>query len=345
MEVKVECSCGTRYKFDVEPVNGLMPVPVSCPSCGVDGTPIANAAILQTLGVQPAAPAQPQGTERPRIRLSASAPPAPQAAVTPPALPVPPPPQPHTPTGIDAQRIAMLSGKPSDKVRNIPKVFAEPNAKKGLAGAIIGGLIVTTIWFVLWKSTGSKFGIMAIAVGWVTGFCARWMGRTEGQKMAMTTAGVALAFIVIFQFVYATAETAQLKSALGLNNTEIESSYQKDLANAQKLVAAVPTGSDDEIRRYLAQRWADPGERPNLEAISVAEIKDFRDDDLKSARELAQGKKTKANYVAEMKKTNDEIGKSPIFRIIFWIKAIGIFSIVWIIIGVALAYRFGYGEG
>jgi len=26
MEIKIECGCGTRFKFDVEPVNGRMPV-------------------------------------------------------------------------------------------------------------------------------------------------------------------------------------------------------------------------------------------------------------------------------------------------------------------------------
>ncbi len=49
MEIKIECGCGTRYKFDVEPVEGRMPNPVRCPSCGVDGTAAANEGILQNL--------------------------------------------------------------------------------------------------------------------------------------------------------------------------------------------------------------------------------------------------------------------------------------------------------
>jgi hypothetical protein len=42
MELKVVCQCGQKFKFDVEPVNGLMPFTVNCPVCGVDGTPAAN---------------------------------------------------------------------------------------------------------------------------------------------------------------------------------------------------------------------------------------------------------------------------------------------------------------
>src|SRR5438094_332625 len=49
MEVKIHCPCGTRYKFDVEPVDAQLPGPVSCPTCGADGTGAANASIQQAL--------------------------------------------------------------------------------------------------------------------------------------------------------------------------------------------------------------------------------------------------------------------------------------------------------
>jgi hypothetical protein len=48
MEIKILCPCGTKYKFDVEPVNGRMPWPVNCPACNADGTPQANEIIAQT---------------------------------------------------------------------------------------------------------------------------------------------------------------------------------------------------------------------------------------------------------------------------------------------------------
>ena len=53
MEIKVQCDCGTKYAFDVEPVEGRMPAPVYCPSCGKDGTAASNLILEQTLGVQP----------------------------------------------------------------------------------------------------------------------------------------------------------------------------------------------------------------------------------------------------------------------------------------------------
>jgi uncharacterized protein YxjI len=47
MEIKIQCGCGTKYKFDVEPVNGRMPVRVQCPNCASDGTTDANQQIAQ----------------------------------------------------------------------------------------------------------------------------------------------------------------------------------------------------------------------------------------------------------------------------------------------------------
>ena len=67
MEIKIECSCGQHYKFDVEPENGLMPVPVACPTCGTDGTEAANRLIQRALAVP--VPTPPPSAHRPAVRI------------------------------------------------------------------------------------------------------------------------------------------------------------------------------------------------------------------------------------------------------------------------------------
>ena len=57
MRVKIQCDCGQRYAFDVEPVNGRTPSPVACPACGADGTGTANEIISSQLTAQPLAAA------------------------------------------------------------------------------------------------------------------------------------------------------------------------------------------------------------------------------------------------------------------------------------------------
>ena len=77
MEIKVICQCGTKYKFDVQPVDGHMPQAVKCPACGAPGTAQANAAIQEALGIPAAAtevPPPPQAAPVPqpgRLRISA----------------------------------------------------------------------------------------------------------------------------------------------------------------------------------------------------------------------------------------------------------------------------------
>jgi hypothetical protein len=81
MEIKVQCGCGTRYAFEVEPVNGRMPVRVTCPDCGADGTDFANELIRQKVG-----------TVAPSVRpVAIAVTPAAAPAPAPPAEPAPPP--------------------------------------------------------------------------------------------------------------------------------------------------------------------------------------------------------------------------------------------------------------
>jgi len=58
--VKIVCSCGQKYAFDVYPQNGRMPSPVKCPVCGVDSTAVADEIIALALkATSPATPPPP----------------------------------------------------------------------------------------------------------------------------------------------------------------------------------------------------------------------------------------------------------------------------------------------
>jgi hypothetical protein len=58
--VKIVCSCGQKYAFDVYPLNGRMPSPIQCPVCGVDSTTVADEIIALALkATLPPSPATP----------------------------------------------------------------------------------------------------------------------------------------------------------------------------------------------------------------------------------------------------------------------------------------------
>jgi hypothetical protein len=66
MTIKVQCDCGARYSFEVEPQNGQMPFAVNCPTCNADGTAAANQLIAQNLAAGQPAPS--------RLRIQETAP-------------------------------------------------------------------------------------------------------------------------------------------------------------------------------------------------------------------------------------------------------------------------------
>jgi hypothetical protein len=49
--IKVQCGCGQKYAFDVEPLRGRMPQRVACPDCGTDGTATANRILREQLAI------------------------------------------------------------------------------------------------------------------------------------------------------------------------------------------------------------------------------------------------------------------------------------------------------
>jgi len=107
MEVRVQCECGTKFKFDVEPVHGRMPLAVNCPECATDRTAEANQFLAQNAASLTAAVTH----STPVVRLTTS-PAVGVAAVSAPAAPGPAPARVAAP----AIRVTVPSGAPTIRV-------------------------------------------------------------------------------------------------------------------------------------------------------------------------------------------------------------------------------------
>lgn len=77
--MKIQCSCGAKYSFDVTPESAATPVRFVCPNCGLDSSAVVNELIRRELAAQgqappmPAAPAVPPPivtAAQPRLRIS-----------------------------------------------------------------------------------------------------------------------------------------------------------------------------------------------------------------------------------------------------------------------------------
>lgn len=192
MELKVACDCGQNYAFDVEPVNGRMPSPVSCPACGTDGTQTANDLLAQQFPGQP--PAIPTATlAKPPaaaggLRINAAPPPLASTPATPPPL--------NTPRPIAP--IAPITSLAKPKVPS--KDFSLGLGILGaFLGAVIGGIVVYA--FFMWA--GFRFPLSGVGIGALTGYGARLLGRGTDSTLGIIAGALALVTIVgVFYLMY-----------------------------------------------------------------------------------------------------------------------------------------------
>jgi len=86
--VKIQCNCGQKYAFDVEPIGNSLPAPVACPVCGADGTSLANQFIAQHSIIPVAAAVPVNGASDSKATAVRVAVPQPAVAAVRPVTPV-----------------------------------------------------------------------------------------------------------------------------------------------------------------------------------------------------------------------------------------------------------------
>jgi hypothetical protein len=188
MELKVVCNCGQKYKFDVEPINGRMPMTVNCPVCGLDGTPTANDELAR-MGVAllaPTPPAPPTGPARVTIQR-AQAPPV----VEPPPIAAAPP---STRT-IGPRTAPALAQQPASAASN--------SMVMGILGAVIGAAAGTGIVYGVSVAMDFRFPLFGTVAGILTGLGARLMYRGRNQTLGVISAvlsGIAIAGALLALF-------------------------------------------------------------------------------------------------------------------------------------------------
>ena len=337
IELKVYCDCGQKYKFDVEPVNGQMPFTVACPICKRDGTAKANEmltqmAVFKPIGSEPSTAPAPAPVAPPTVPAFSGAPAlaAPPSIGAPPPPPVgasklrishaapatapsgaSPPPGPMAPPTISAPGVSLPPAGGRSRLAQAAVAAAESEKKgsfaMGLLGAFVGALVGATIYFFIFKATGPMIFVryfLALGVGGLAGWLASLMGKGEGSKelgglaAVFTVIGIITAqyFIQVHQFrdnLNDSIDSSELTQAIQ------DGGYTESVKESKKVVAAIPNGSDGEIRMYLAKQQAEEGQPPKLETISNDEVKQFRETELTNYQDLASGKLTKEQYWAK----------------------------------------------
>src|SRR6266404_6380445 len=350
LEIKVQCDCGQRYKFDVEPVDGRMPFVVNCPICGLSGTERANE-IIQGLSRQNA----------PALSLAAAPAFAGVATATTPALTqtqAPPPGPPRLRINATRQEaptaVANVAVAPEQTVpRPMMRPQAQPASVKelpgkkpsfamGLLGAVIGSVVGSLIYYLIFKYTGFRLKLLAVGVGYLSGLGAELLGRKEGSKeLGVIAAVFTLMGIVGAQYLVA--------RSWWHGGTDLEpgskSAYEESVSEAKKVVKAVPTGSDQEIRLYLAkEEAADSGDKIDPKSVTPDEIKAFRETTLPEMQNLASGKTSKADFekvnnIDESADKKDKDSEEGTFKAVFLLLLLSRINLISLCAAAGLAFK------
>lgn len=207
IELKVQCVCGQKFKFDVEPQNGQVPFPVACPHCGTDAADRANALLAQMPEYAAAQAAAP--VAQPALRINRVAPETP-----PPALPS-----------------ASTQPRPG-----IPRRAAQSTGSEqyGTVGAIGGALFGLLLWYLMFRPAGGRFEMFRgpdnvpafiLVIGLLSGIAAWLFGGRRMEQTVGKAAAICTALIVLggqFLFVYVT-----FKSIGFTNNPFLKVDYGK----------------------------------------------------------------------------------------------------------------------
>ncbi len=328
IEVKVLCPCGSKFKFDVEPVNNLVPSPVTCPSCGQDATELANADLHQKLHLLPATPpaeALPAtaGSELPKVRLRLSAHAEPAGA---PAAPAPVTTTP-TPAALPAGRTI------SPAVARHLEPSGDRALWLGIAGAVAGGFVGMMIWFLIIKWTHYEIGWIAWGVGVLAGYGARVTGSQPTPALGFITALCALAAIVGGQYLATRSIVTEILDK-GINEAYTERlNYAREGVNAK---------SDDEIRAFLIRHGeADDDDKKagRLQVVRPEQIKEFRDTEQTTLQEFIAGKPSREEFGRNLRRIQETAG----FRMLMFKESFGLMTLLWLFLGMGSAFKIASG--
>jgi hypothetical protein len=265
IEIKIKCSCGTHYAFEVEPETREMPCTVQCPNCSTDGTAAANEYLRGYAEMQARAEA---------ARLAVPTPPAVAAA---PALP--------------AARPVPAAAPAAPKKRG----YGEPNLLMGTVGAVVAALAGMMVWYLIIKLTNIEFGIIAWGVGGLTGFGCRMLGGGYSVKLGCIAGACALVAIVGGEFLATKAGVNKLMAPM------IAGAYDERMAYAKR---ALEAKTDEAIRELLAAEKSDGDAKVTPEAIKPSDIAEFRKE-LPKLEAFTKGRPTKAEFEREFRERLD----------------------------------------
>jgi hypothetical protein len=196
--MKIQCSCGAKYSFEVTPEMAQNPVRFVCPNCGLDSSEFINQRVREELAEQAAS--QPLPEEAPAPAIASVPPPAPRLRVSHEAKPAEPPPPAAIPAGkfcpkhrtVPAAGKCAVCGQPiCPQCMELFGYFCSPLCKnkadlQGVAAPVYAGQ-KSLVEAQFWRKVGLIFGSVVAALVLFVGVWIwyAWFGTVPHPEFAV----------------------------------------------------------------------------------------------------------------------------------------------------------------
>lgn len=272
----------------------------------MDATDFANSLVQQRLEAAGAAPSEPVSNPEPLQSASATTPsrpklkvrsehPVPADSVTPgeAAPPSPPSSRPAAPMLMPPSITPLLEQNQGLG----PRFFL------GMLGGVLGVIIGCLIWYAFVHFTGKNFRIIAVVVGIAAGFGTKLFSKDLGKSELGSITGAFVLLGIIFTAYMIGRE--RIHNYVGGLENDI---FRMEMEYAKRVVAAVPNGTEQEIRMFLAKEYAeeDGVEQPDPAAVSRRDVRLFKEVRLNRYRDIASGKLVEKNYLKNVARWTHE---------------------------------------
>jgi hypothetical protein len=250
---------------------------------------------------------------------------APETHATPASAPAPG----FTPVG---QATGFRPGTAQSEDPDKPRNFA-----LSLVGVFLGAIIGLVVWHVVFRITGENYGVLAIGIGVLAGVAPQVLGHYRGKLMGVLAATIALLAILTAQFLNTRLEMASDRE------DSITWYYEEEMEIAKAVTKAVPNGTEEEIRAFIAKEESFGEIQVKPEEVDPEEVQEWQKE-LPKYRDLAAGKLTAEQLYAQDVEANEHELVTKLDRIFFILEVVGVFNIVNIFIGVGAAFLTAKGD-
>lgn len=316
MEVVVPCDCGTRFSFEVEPVEGRLPAGAEllCPTCQKDGVPLANRVIGESLRKAAAAQARLEEAQPKKKKIFGRSREKNESAK---------PEQVHIPYH---DPFANARSKGDDDV------YAGPNKVRGMIGAAVGGAVGAAAWAAVVYITGYEIRYVAVGVGALVGLCSRKFGGGRDYFLGLFATVCALLAILVGQWFAANAYIKNFAAEFATIQYETRMEYAKEVESLK---------TDTAIKEFLLTRGSREMQFAAKVDASDAAVNTFKLKELPELKKLAAGNPTREAFI-EQEKTNylQKLGVKDIF-----IASITPYLFFWVFIGIGAAWKLASDYG